>query len=96
MAATEPKAVGYGELDALLVALQLTKGDLVYLADDDKVRRGWVRQVWKEIGDHPTEGPRSVQWAETWWSVHRAARLTERRVIVLSVESHAHWQDIHA
>ena len=47
LASEEPQSISYGELDAFLVALQLTRGPLIYFADDAKIEVGFARRVWE-------------------------------------------------
>ena len=41
LASPEPQNTGYAELDALLVALELVEGSLIYVGDNDAVVDGW-------------------------------------------------------
>ena len=84
-------------MDALLLALQMTRRSLVYLIDNESVATGWRQRVWRErVPDGHVAPAGARQWMDSWKAVAEAARLDERVVHVISVESHTGWQELVA
>ena len=60
----------YGDLDALLLALQMTRHSLVYLIDNEAVATVWQKRVWRErVPDGHIAPAGTRQWMDSWRAV---------------------------